>query len=331
MKHSRKNTIPIFFAVDDNYIPQLAVALRSLIDNSSEKNFYDITILVDRVCVDNQTAILDMQEDNVRISFASVTDKLSTICNALHIRDYYTNTTYYRFFIPEMFPEYDKGIYLDCDIVITCDIAKMYKCSLGSRLAGVINDEIISDIEVFADYSEIVLGIPRQEYFNAGIMLMNLSAMREMHIEQCFAELLSRRAYTVAQDQDYLNVICHGRLKYFSKTWNKTPLPTSDPQKIPNIIHYKINFKPWRYDGIAYQQYFWKYAKRTPYYRYFANMKASYTDKEKERDMKQYTSLEDQARFETESELKLQNVIDAIDKISFDFFDSFDREIAEAM
>ena len=327
---TKKITVPVFFAVDDNYIPQLAVALRSLIANASSKNHYEIYVLIEKLSDESRRVILDMQEDNVKISFLSVADKLSSICKALHIRDYYTNTTYYRFFIPELFPEYDKGIYLDCDIVVTCDIAKMYRFSLGSKLAGVINDEIVSDIEVFADYSEIVLNIPRTEYFNAGIMLMNLAAMREMHIEKRFAEMLGERAYTVAQDQDYLNVLCHGRLRYFSKSWNKTPLPTSDPKKIPHIIHYKINFKPWRYDNVPYGDLFWKYAKRTPYYRHFANMKSAYSDAEKERDQMQYISLEKQAKKEIENELDIKSVMHEIDSISFDFFDSAESECAVA-
>ena len=325
MEKATKNTIPIFFAVDDNYIPQLAVALRSLIDNSSGKNYYEINVLVDKLSEDSRTAILDMQESNVSISFVSVTERLASICRALHIRDYYTNTTYYRFFIPEMFPQYDKGIYLDCDIVITCDIAKMYRYSLGSRLAGVITDEIISDIDVFANYSEVVLGISRWDYFNAGIMLMNLDAMRKMHIEERFAQLLGERTFAVAQDQDYLNVLCQNNLRHLSKSWNKTPLPSSDPKKVPYIIHYKINFKPWRYDGIVYGEYFWKYAKRTPYYRYFANMKAAYTDEQKLRDQKQYDALADMARLETENELKLQRAMEEMDLISFDFFDLSDN------
>ena len=38
------NEIPIFFAVDDRYIPFLAVSLQSLIDNSSKENHYIIKI-----------------------------------------------------------------------------------------------------------------------------------------------------------------------------------------------------------------------------------------------------------------------------------------------
>ena len=40
-----KKEIPIFFATDDNYIPYLDVALRSLISNASKNYNYVINIL----------------------------------------------------------------------------------------------------------------------------------------------------------------------------------------------------------------------------------------------------------------------------------------------
>lgn len=315
------NSIPIFFAVDDNYVPQLAVALRSLITNINNKDSYEIYVLIENLSNDNRKVILDMQEDRVHITFVDVAEQLSSICSDLHVRDYYTNTTYYRFFIPELFPQYSKGIYLDCDIVITTDIAEMYHKSLGNKLAGVITEEVISDIDVFAHYSEIVLGISRYDYFNAGIMLMNLEKMRRERLREAFVELLGKKTYTVAQDQDYLNVLCHGRVRHLSLMWNKTPMPCSDVTKTPKIVHYKINFKPWRYDDIPYGELFWHYARMTPYYEYFKTSKQNYSDECKARDTRQYLALEAQARYETRKELRLSNVTRAIDSISLDIFD----------
>ena len=40
-----KQTIPIFFAVDNGYIPFLAVALQSLTEHASEKYYYLIKVL----------------------------------------------------------------------------------------------------------------------------------------------------------------------------------------------------------------------------------------------------------------------------------------------
>ena len=41
---NKKNTIPIFFAVDDAYIPFLAVAIYSLVKHANKENEYIINI-----------------------------------------------------------------------------------------------------------------------------------------------------------------------------------------------------------------------------------------------------------------------------------------------
>ncbi len=302
MKQKEKDIIPVFFAVDDNYIPYLCIALRSLIDNSSKKHDYRIHILIDSLKDENKQLLRSMQTENITLEFVSVSGKLREICARLHMRDYYTKATYYRFFVPELFAQYDKGIYLDCDIVITSDIAELYHCRMGHNLVAAVTDEIITDIDIFARYSETVLSIPRNDYFNAGILVMNLKEMRRIEIEKKFAELLSARAYPVAQDQDYLNKICHGKVYYLSKRWNKTPMPDSDESITPKIAHYKINFKPWRYDNIPYSGLFWNYAAKTPFFEYLKGVKASYTKEEMQRDTKQYNSLMALAREEIENE-----------------------------
>ena len=290
-KQTKREIIPVFFATDDNYAPYLAVSLNSLICHASSKYDYHINILIESISAEHKEKIASMATENVKIDFVSVTERLRAICERLHMRDYYTKATYYRFFIPEIFPEYDRGLYLDCDIAITDDVAKLYHTRLGKNLVGAIADEIITDIEVFALYSEKVLGIPRHEYFNAGILVMNLAEMRRVNIEKQFSELLAVRTYRVAQDQDYLNVLCYGKTTLVNKKWNKTPLPTSNTDKLPKIAHYKINFKPWRYDGVVYGELFWKYAEGTVYYESLLEAKNAYTEAEKARDRAQYESL----------------------------------------
>ena len=291
--------MPIFFAVDDNYIPLLAVALRSLSDNCTKRHEYKIHVLIEELSDTSRRAVKSFERENISISFVDVRDKLKSIYQRLHIRDYYTNATYYRFFIPELFPEYDRGLYLDCDIVINCDIAKLYHTPIGHNLVGAIPEEVMTDINVFGKYSEVVLGIDRNRYFNAGILVMNLKKMREISIERQFAELLSRITYKVAQDQDYLNVICKNKVYYLSKRWNKTPMPNSDESAIPHIVHYKINFKPWRYDAIPYASHFWKYADKTEFAEHLHTIKTNYSDKEKARDSAQYDGLVALAEVET--------------------------------
>ena len=44
LKNTHKTEIPIFFSTDDNYVPFLDVAIRSLKQNSSKDYFYKIVV-----------------------------------------------------------------------------------------------------------------------------------------------------------------------------------------------------------------------------------------------------------------------------------------------
>ena len=92
--NAKRELIPIFFATDDNYSSYLSVALRSIIEHSNKDNDYEIFILVEDISAENSQRILSMATSNVKIRFVSVTDQVCRICNSLHIRDYYTRTTY---------------------------------------------------------------------------------------------------------------------------------------------------------------------------------------------------------------------------------------------
>ncbi len=296
----RSNEIPLFFATDDNYLPYMAVALRSIIDNASNEYDYKVYVLIDELSDESRKAITDMCRDNFSAEFVSVAEQLSQLSQRLHLRDYYTKATYYRFFIPEMFPQYDKGLYLDCDIAVTGDISKLYETRLGTNLVGAVTDEVITDIPVFRDYAEKFLGIEAEKYFNAGILVMNLREMRRTHIENKLSKLMKLHTFRVAQDQDYLNVICYGKVKYLSGSWNKTPFPNSPREKLPMIAHYKINFKPWHYEGVVYEEVFWEYAKKTEFYECLLSERAGYNEEKRRNDTAQYEGLKALA----ESEIK---------------------------
>ena len=49
-----RDVLPIFFAVDDGYIPFLAVSLQSLIDNSSKEHYYLIKNLYSNIKEENK-------------------------------------------------------------------------------------------------------------------------------------------------------------------------------------------------------------------------------------------------------------------------------------
>ena len=122
-----KLTIPVFFSCDDNYSPYLAVTLRSLIDSSNPDVDYDIYVLETNMSEKNKEILKRMEKPNIKINYVNITNKLNKIGKKLDdVRDYYTQTIFYRLFIAGLFPKLHKAIYLDCDIVVLDDLVELF-------------------------------------------------------------------------------------------------------------------------------------------------------------------------------------------------------------
>lgn len=291
---NNKAVIPIFFTVDDNYTPYLAVVLSSIIDNCSKDYHYVIKVLYTNISETNKKKIAKFESTDFNIEFVDLNYYTDKIRDKLYTRDYYTTTTYFRLFIPELYPQYDKAIYLDSDMVVTGDISKLYNEKLGKNLLGAVPDQSVYATPEFQEYVEKVVGMSTYKtYFNAGMLLMNLDELRKYKFQEKFMYLLSTVKYTVAQDQDYLNRLTKGRVKLLDDSWNVMPLPVMEKRsgKDLNIIHYNHTFKPWHTDNILYEEYFWKYAKRTSFYDQIRRIKDSYSDDQKYSDSKVFNQL----------------------------------------
>ena len=296
------DVIPIFFAVDDGYIPFLAVALQSLIENSSKNYYYSIKILYTNIEEENKQKISKYKKENVNIEFVDLNYYIKKVKDKLYTRDYYTKTTYFRLFIPNLYPQYDKAIYLDSDIVVLGDIAELYNVNMGNNLIAAAPDDVIQTTKVFQEYAEKVVGVADyRNYFNAGILLMNLDEFRKFNFQEKFLYLLETIKFTVAQDQDYLNRLCKGKVKIIDKAWDRMPIAIDDMKEEDiKVIHYNLAYKPWHFENVLYKTYFWKYAQKTEFYKQIEDIRKSYTEEERFKDMEQYKKLQDLARKESD-------------------------------
>lgn len=297
---NNRNIIPIFMAVDDYYIPFLGVSLKSVIANSSKENRYEVKILCTEVSEENQKKIKAYETENFSIEFVNCSKKLQEVADKLYTRNYYSNTTYFRLFIPDLYPQYDKAVYIDCDTITLADIADLYNTDMGDNLIAGIPDGAVQTVPIFQDYVERVVGMADyNNYFNAGIIVLNLKALREYKFQEKFIYLLNKIKFEVAQDQDYMNRLCKGRVKLLGFEWNRMPAMGKREGNI-NIIHYNLGCKPWYFDNILYQEYFWKYAEQTEFYDEIRAMKSKYTEADKEKDDANGSKLIELARIETE-------------------------------
>lgn len=283
-----KKEIPIFFTIDDKYAPYLSVAIQSIIENSSKKYNYKIIVLNQGLSEENKKNISLLANENFDIKFVYMKKGLESITDRIENRlrcDYFTITIYFRLFIPEMFPEYDKGIYVDSDIVVNEDISKLYEVELGDNLIGACNDKSVIDIPELVRYIEGAIGVNKHEYINSGVLLMNLKEMRKKEFSKKFLTLLNKYHFdSIAPDQDYLNAMCNGKILYLDEKWDVMPTEGKKELANPSLIHYNLFQKPWCYDNIQYEYYFWKYAKKSKYYGQIIDFKNNYSEEQKQSD-----------------------------------------------
>lgn len=280
--------IPIFFTIDDGYAPFLAVALNSAVKNVNPKRQYKAIVLYQDLNEANIKKLRSLATENFKIeltpmkaNFEALDDRMS---NRLRC-DYFTLTIYFRLFIPAMFLQYDKGIYIDSDVVLTGDVAELYDIDIGNNLIGACNDLSIADIPPLVAYTENAVGVKKHEYINSGVLLMNLKKMRECDLEGHFLKLLDTYHFdSIAPDQDYLNAMCNGKIYYLDESWDAMPNAAKPPLAHTKLIHYNLFSKPWCYDGIQYGDEFWKYAQDSGYIDEIKAYKAAYTEDKKKAD-----------------------------------------------
>ena len=268
--------IPIFFSTDDNYIPYLDVAISSLIANASKEYEYRIIVLNTGVNEENVNKIMQNEKAGFKIDFIDISEELENIKSRLKDVYHFSVVTYYRLFIASLFPEYDKVVYLDCDLVVLGDISELYNVELKDNILGAAPEQFVQNTENFRLYAEKALGVDPDGYVNAGVLLINLKEFRKNRIEERFIELITEYDFDLLDpDQAYLNYLCHGKIHVLPNGWNKEPMPLVCEGK-KNIVHYALYKKPWQYDDVLDCEHFWKYAERSPFYQQIKLSKESF-------------------------------------------------------
>jgi len=238
-------------------------------------------VLNTNITEESKQKVYELQTEQVTIDFCNVTEELQKIANKLSIRDYYSLTTYYRIFIADMFPEYDKVLYLDSDTIVTRDVAELYHYHLGDNYMGAVQDYLVRSVKIYGDYVEKVLGISRAAYFNAGVALINSRMFRKEKIKNQFIDLLNTYTFVVAQDQDYLNILCQNHVLWIDSMWN-VQMTEEKERAISDtgIIHYNLAVKPWQDENCRYGKQFWDVAAQTAYYDEIQEVRRNFGEKD---------------------------------------------------
>ena len=271
--------IPVVFACDENYAPYGGVAIQSILENAGEGHFYRVYVLHS-----------GFTDDTIRLLEAHSANQLSVRClnvepiidgknAALPERNHFSKGMYYRLVIPEVLSFYSQVIYLDCDLVVTRDIANMLPADMGDNLLAAVRNVATESARKRLEKS---FNLDAEKYFFSGALVINISQWNaENTIDKCFTFLKETPANQLAfPDQDILNVVCQDRVFYLDIAWNfpwhmvyghasYVKLCEQIVDRIGEdfyVLHFATSLKPWSHPELALSRYFWKYARQTPFY-----------------------------------------------------------------
>lgn len=282
-------TIPVFYTISDNYTPYAYVSIQSLIDHADPKKDYTITLLVQKITPEHKESLESLSSSNIHVNVFHINDEMvKPIHNSEenYLRgQFFTMSIFYRLFIPELFPQYDKAVYLDADTIICSDIAELYNTEIGGNMFASCPDLSIRYMPLLQKYIKECQGIlPAEKYINNGVILFNMKAFRDQKFVDKFYYLMNKYHFdNIDPDQAYMNEICEDKIFHLPKEWDAMPNESIPEIKDPKIVHYNLFFKPWHFTDVQYADYFWKVAKTTPYYDELMQQLDNFTDEDRKK------------------------------------------------
>jgi lipopolysaccharide biosynthesis glycosyltransferase len=92
-----------------------------------------------------------------------------------------------------------------------------------------------------------------RDYFNAGVLLIDLPLWRAERVSERALEYLARNPSSPICDQDALNVACDGRWTPLDPRWNfqdhyDKVFADMEAEQLPGIVHFVTTLKPWKPD-----------------------------------------------------------------------------------
>lgn len=204
---------PLIIAFTPNYFVPAAVTLRSFLASSSFEGTQKVICLVTEDIPDRQKELLlRISDGRMVFEYLNLAGRLKDV----YIDSRYSEAASFRLLLPDILPEYDKVLYIDCDIIVRKDMPALCEgLELGSDyLAAVFEAPIEKQAERFA-----ALGCDPMAYFNSGVLVMNLRQMREEKVSEALIEA-SKVDYLEFPDQDVLNQVCLGRVRNLPPVYN---------------------------------------------------------------------------------------------------------------
>ena len=279
------------FCFNNEYTIPAAVAFRSLLENASKDYFYKLHVLHTDITSENQEKLQDIEVEFQRhasLEFLPMQNRFEDLWKKTRTKGHYSKEAFYKLIAPSLFPQYEKIIISDVDVVFLGDVSPSYFSFDPAEdiyVAGVgavgkilyILDDYKKDFSL-EEISKLVI--------NAGYMVFNLNKMRKDNLESSFLKCAESDQLRLLQlENDVINLCCYPKIKFLplkymmcnyvydlyntdedfnnDKTFSRLEL--KEAMENPILLHYPDYKKPWRDMNCTKAEEWLKYVIKTPF------------------------------------------------------------------
>lgn len=283
------NYVTISANSSNEYVPYLSVYLESIKSFASNDTNYDVVILEQSITNENKAILKEFFETKPNLSLRFYNPSQLFENSDLTVSHYYLcKESYFRLGAPIIFKNYKKLIFTDLDLIFNYDPKALYDeetnnapiCAVLEPVwsSWINRNATVTGVNII-DYSKNVLKLKDlHQYFNTGVMLMDVDKLNKNNYAEAFLKKLSNGTNYLYQDQDVINEVLESKLGVLPWKWNNE-IFGNHVMKIANkefltyctfneknIIHWIGPLKPWVKPDVELANYWWKYARKTPYY-----------------------------------------------------------------
>lgn len=244
--------IHIALATDNKYAVHCATTIASILSYNTDVFFH---ILHSGLSEEN---MIKIEETICKLDFFSEVQFIDVSHNNFEKfpmnRPHISMATYYRLILHEVLPTLDKVLYLDCDLIVLDDLKELYDLNIDDYFVAAAKDET-------DNYHKHRLNV--RDYFNAGVSLLNLKALRRVPGSIIFHDALVNNLDKIeCQDQDIMNIAFNYNVKLIPIAYNANSTmfhpdiftdasySVAEERRTkcePKILHFTGEHKPWQF------------------------------------------------------------------------------------
>ena len=248
---------PIVLITDENYLHPTIVTITSILINKHCDTKYKIYVFCNSLSEKSKKLLSSID------SCIEVVPFENEFSEFVGTHQHVSAAALLKFKIADKFPSYDKILYLDTDMIIQDDLSNLFNIDIQNKYAAVVKDMA----GMLLQHAGKKLNL--DNYFNSGMMLLNIKKMREENISEKLMDYKLHKDIRKFMDQDCFNAVFGENVVYLTCKYNYMPINQKEfndkqiadfynvPQDLisefdsyASVIHLTNKEKPWVYKDV---------------------------------------------------------------------------------